>query len=98
MKKATLTDTQRNLIALVDEVQHGETILILDQGRPVARLESVAGEGEDAEALLTRLESQGLLRRASAVAPSEVLMTSPPRASEGASVLAALLSEHSGGR
>ena len=43
MKRATLTDTKNNLSALVDQVQHGETILILDRGRPVARLEP-AGE------------------------------------------------------
>jgi hypothetical protein len=32
MKKATLTETKNNLSALVDQVQHGETILILDRG------------------------------------------------------------------
>ncbi len=47
MKRATLTDTKNNLSALVDQVQHGETILILDRGRPVARLESVRGDGDD---------------------------------------------------
>jgi len=30
MKRATLTETKNNLSALVDQVQHGETILILD--------------------------------------------------------------------
>jgi len=39
MKRATLTETKNNLSALVDQVQHGETIVILDRGRPVARLE-----------------------------------------------------------
>jgi len=92
MKRATLTDTKNNLSALVDQVQHGETILILDRGRPVARLESVVGAGDDPEGRLARLERQGLLRRASAPLPREVLMAKPPRAG-GASVLEALLAD-----
>jgi prevent-host-death family protein len=95
MKRATLTDTKNNLSALVDQVQHGETILILDRGRPVARLESVLrdGDGDDPEGRLARLERQGLLRRASAPLPREILMARPPRPSEGASALDALLAE-----
>jgi prevent-host-death family protein len=98
MKRATLTDTKNNLSALVDQVQHGETILILDRGRPVARLESVVGEGNDPEGRLARLERQGLLRRASSPLPRETLMAKPPRPSEGASALAALLAERKEGR
>jgi antitoxin (DNA-binding transcriptional repressor) of toxin-antitoxin stability system len=33
MKRDSLTDTKKNLSALVDQVQHGEMILILDCGR-----------------------------------------------------------------
>jgi prevent-host-death family protein len=93
-----LTDTKNNLSALVDQVQHGETILILDRGRPVARLESVRGDGDDPEGRLARLERQGLLRRASAPLPNEILMARPPRACEGTSVLKALLAERKDGR
>jgi prevent-host-death family protein len=98
MKRATLTDTKNNLSALVDQVQHGETILILDRGRPVARLESVRGGDDDPEGRLARLERQGLLRRASVPFSSDVLMTTPPRPSEGASALDALLAERRDGR
>lgn len=98
MKTATLTETKNNLSALVDQVQHGETILILDRGRPVARLESVLGEGDDPEGKLARLERQGLLRRGSAPLPREILKAKPPRASEGPSILEALLAERRGGR
>jgi prevent-host-death family protein len=93
MKKATLTETKNNLSALVDQVRHGETILILDRGRPVARLESVLGEEDDPEGRLARLERQGVLRRASAPLPRDLLMTTPPRPSGGASALEALLAE-----
>ena len=98
MKKATLTETKNNLSALVDQVQHGETILILDRGRPVARLESVLGQEDDPEGRLARLERQGLLRRATAPLPREVLTERPPRPSEGASGLEALLAERRDGR
>lgn len=98
MKRATLTDTKNNLSALVDQVQHGETILILDRGRPVARLESVRGGEDDPEGRLARLERQGLLRRASAPSPREILMAAPPRPTAGASALEALLAERRDGR
>jgi prevent-host-death family protein len=98
MKRATLTDTKNNLSALVDQVQHGETILILDRGRPVARLESVVGIVDDPEGRLVRLERQGLLRRASEPLPREILMVKPPRPSEGASALETLLTERREGR
>lgn len=98
MKRATLTHTKNNLSALVDQVQHGETILILDRGRPVARLESVRGEGDDPEGQVARLERQGLLRRASDPLPREILMAAPPRLTEGASALTALLDERRNGR
>jgi antitoxin (DNA-binding transcriptional repressor) of toxin-antitoxin stability system len=83
---------------LVDQVQHGETILILDRGRPVARLASVVGEEEDPEGRLARLERQGVLRRASAPVSREILMATPPRPSQGASALEALLAERREGR
>jgi len=98
MKRATLTDTKNNLSALVDQVQHGETILILDRGRPVARLESVLREGDDPEGRLARLERQGVLRRASSPLPQEILMTAPPTPAQGASALGALLDERREGR
>lgn len=98
MKKATLTETKNNLSALVDQVQHGETILILDRGRPVARLEAVRGEGDDPEGRLARLERQGLLRRGSSPLPREVLMSEAPRPADGASALEALLDERQEGR
>lgn len=98
MKRATLTETKNNLSALVDQVQHGETILILDRGRPVARLESVLGEEEDPEGRLARLERQGLLRRGTASPAHEILSTEPLRPGNGTSLLEALLAERQEGR
>lgn len=64
----------------------------------MARLEPALGGEDDPEERLARLERQGLLRRGSAPLPRELLMTQPPRPSEGASVLEALLDERRDGR
>lgn len=49
----------------------------------------------DLEGRLARLERQGLLRRASAPLPREILMAKAPKPSRGASSLEALLAERS---
>jgi prevent-host-death family protein len=98
MKTASLTETKNNLSALIDQVQSGETILILDRGRAVARLESAVTAGADPEGRLSRLERQGLLERASTAPPVELLSGPPPAAQDGASALAVLLDERRQGR
>lgn len=72
-------------------MQQGETILILDRGRPVARLEPVIEE--DPEGRLARLERQGLLRRGSGPLPREIIMQKPPRPAAEASALETVLTE-----
>jgi prevent-host-death family protein len=99
MKTATLTETKNRLSALIDQVRHGETILILDRGRPVARLASViAEESPSAEGRVARLERQGILHRAKASRTPELFARERPRAHAGASVLEALLEERRSGR
>ncbi|MCB1037738.1 MAG: type II toxin-antitoxin system Phd/YefM family antitoxin [Acidobacteria bacterium] len=99
MKTATLTETKNQLSALIDQVRHGETILILDRGRPVARLSSVlADDATASEGRIERLERQGILRRAKDPKPMEVLSAAPPRAREGASIVDALIEERRSGR
>ena len=98
MKRATLTETKNNLSALVDQVRQGESILILDRGRPVARLESVLGGEADPEGRLARLERQGLIRRGRTRSLDALLQQPPPRPAAGASALRELLDERRGGR
>ncbi len=99
MRTATLTETKNRLSALIDQVRHGETILILDRGRPVARLMSVlAEESESAEGRVSRLERQGILRRAAAPKVAELFHCKRPRAKNGGSILEALLEERRAGR
>jgi prevent-host-death family protein len=97
MKRATITETKNNLSALIDKVRGGETILVLDRGRPVARIESVSSQTEgDSPGRLERLERQGALLRAKFSRPTEILEIRPPKAS--ASILEALLEERHLGR
>lgn len=98
MKKATLTETKNRLSALIDEVREGETILVTDRGRPVARIESAVGHEPDAAGRLERLERKGLVRRAAGGSDADLVKRRPPRAEKGASALAALLGEREAGR
>lgn len=99
MKKASITQTKNQLSALLDRVRHGETVLIMDRGRPVARLEPALQEGEGNEAgRLARLERAGILRRAISPARSRLLLEPPPKSKKGTSILQALLVEREQGR
>lgn len=99
MKKASITQTKNQLSALLDRVRHGETVLIMDRGRPVARLEPALQEGEGNDAgRLARLERAGILRLAISPARSRLLLEPPPKPKKGASILQALLAEREQGR
>jgi prevent-host-death family protein len=100
VRKATISETKNTLSALLDRVRHGETVLITDRGRPIARLEPVAaaeGAGAD-EGRLARLERAGLVRRASRGRWSEILRVDPPAPAPGGDILAALVAERRSGR
>ena len=90
-----MTEAKNKLSALLAKVRAGETILIVDRGVPVARLEPVGRQPGDAEGRIERLERQGLLRRGKGD-PRRILREPPPRF--GASVLETLLEERRTGR
>lgn len=100
MKTATITQTKNSLSALLDRVRHGETIVITDRSRPVARLEPVAAteRGGPDEGRLARLERAGLMRRGRGGPDEAILKTDPPCPRPGADVLGALLDERRSGR
>src|SRR5258708_22057385 len=98
MKTATLTETKNNLSALVDQVRNGETILILDRGRPVARLESALTDTSDPQGRLSRLERQGVLQRAAVAMAGRRGRRQPAPLKAGASGLDALLAERAENR
>ncbi len=99
MRRATITETKNQLSALIDRVRHGDTVLIMDRGMPVAQLASALSDPTgDPEGRLARLERSGVLRRATAPPPKALILTKPPRPKRGASALAALLEERRQGR
>ena len=95
MERVTISQLKNQLSAFLKKVRAGETVLILDRNRPVARLESVEHRGPIDDRLV-RLESEGLLRRASQPFPKKLLDESPPEVEKG--VLDALIEERRSSR
>lgn len=99
MKVASITEAKNTLSALLDRVRGGESVLIVDRGVPVARLEPVPIDAEgSAAARLARLERAGLVRRGTTPPPVDLIASPPPRPRNGASALEALLEERRTGR
>ena len=79
MKKASITEAKNNLSALIDRVKGGTSVLIVDRGRPVARLEPVGGHFAGDEAgRLERLVRAGIVRPARTVLPKTRAASEPP--------------------
>jgi prevent-host-death family protein len=99
MKRASITEAKNNLSALIDGLKGGSPVLIVDRGRPVARLEPVTtGLEAEHDGRLLRLIRDGIVRPRRA-APSRTLFSQPPpRAKAGASAVKALLEERREGR
>lgn len=99
MKKASITEAKNGLSALIDRVKGGSSVLIVDRGRPVARLEpilAVPRAGDDGR--LGRLVREGVVRPARAAVPKALLATPPPRPKDGASGVKVLLDDRRTGR
>jgi prevent-host-death family protein len=97
MKKASITEAKNNLSALIDSVKGGSPVLIVDRGRPVARLEAVSTRSDD-DGRLSRLIREGIVRPARRSPPKELFATKPPRLKRGASGVRTLLEERRDGR
>lgn len=97
MRTATITEAKNGLSSLIDRVRAGETVLITDRGRPVARLEPVATRG-DGEGRLLRLERAGSLRIGDGAPPIDMLRRPAPRLTAGASAVQNLIEERRLGR
>jgi prevent-host-death family protein len=97
MKKASITEAKNHLSALIDGLKKGSPVLIVDRGRPVARLEPVTrlGEGEQ-DGRLSRLIREGIVRPGRTTLSSlssSLFSDQPPRPKGDASAVAALLAE-----
>ena len=99
MKKASITEAKNNLSALIDGLKGGSPVLIVDRGRPVARLEPMTtGPRADDEGRLGRLVRDGIVRPARAAFPKALLASAPPRPKMGVSGVGALIADRRAGR
>ena len=97
MKTTTITEAKNGLSALIDRVRAGESIVILDRGTPVARLEPVAND-PDASGRIRRLERAGLVRARTGPPPLDLVRTPAPELAVGVSAVQAVLDERRTGR
>ena len=98
MRTASISEAKNKLSALLDQVKAGETIVILDRGVPVARLEPVTTRSDDDEGRLDRLERAGVIERRGGPLPAWLLDTPPVPLAEGVSAVTLLLEERRSGR
>jgi prevent-host-death family protein len=97
MKKASITETKNNLSALIDGLKGGSPVLIVDRGRPVARLEPIDEREEGGQdGRLARLVRDGVLRPRRRDPPAALFSAAPPRAK--ASAVESLINERREGR
>jgi antitoxin (DNA-binding transcriptional repressor) of toxin-antitoxin stability system len=99
MKRTSITEAKNSLSALIDGLKGGSSVLIMDRGRPVARLEPVTtGYGSDPEGRLARLVRDGTVRPGRTPVPKSLFADQPPRPKGGVSAVAALIEERREGR
>ena len=100
MKTVSISEAKNRLSALIDGLKGGSGVLIVDRGRPVARLEPVAnGDKADDEGRLARLIRNGIVRPGRhKPLPKSFFTDELPQLKGGASVLEALLEERREGR
>ena len=97
MKTATITQAKNGLSALLDHVRAGESVVITDRGRPVARLEPATSTASR-DGRLARLERAGMLRIGTSAPPVAAIRRPAPRLKDGASAVRAMLDERVDGR
>lgn len=93
MKKASIAEASNDLSKLIDGLASGTSVLIVDRGRPVARLEPVTAADAPDDGRLARLVRAGIVRAGWGKPARTVLASPPPQAKRGASALSALLEE-----
>ena len=99
MKIASITEAKNSLSALIDGLKTGSPVLIVDRGRPVARLEPVTGSaGDDPNGRVARLLREGVVRPRRYDPPRALFGGPPPRIHADASAVDALTSERREGR
>jgi prevent-host-death family protein len=91
MKTATISEAKNHLSELLARVKRGETVLILDRDKPVARIVPIETTDRTDDERLADLERRGIIRRAAK--PPRKTLPPPIDWPEGDSLLEALLSD-----
>lgn len=96
MKKAGIAELKNRLSYYLGFVRRGQSVLVYDRDRPIARIEPIRSPSAvEADDWTTELERVGILRGPAARLPKDWLDRRP--ATEG-DVVAALLDERRSGR
>jgi prevent-host-death family protein len=96
VKKVSISEAKNGLSALIDQVKGGKSIVILDRGRPVARLEPIANRDDDTR--IAQLVRDGIVRPPLKPFPRRLIAAPPPERSGSKTLLDALLEERRHGR
>lgn len=95
MVKANIAAAKNQLSRLIDQVKQGETVLIMDRNRPVARLEPLMKQNVN----IDDLHSQGILVASKKRLDTKKFLAMPKaKLSETASLRDAILEEREEGR
>ena len=97
MRYESISNAKNNLSSLIREVMQGNSIVITDRGRPVARLEPVSDLGE-IDARIRALVEDGLVALPRKEPDASVLDLPMPSVVAGPSAVDYLLEEREGGR
>jgi prevent-host-death family protein len=97
MRRASITEAKAKLSALLDLVRAGDTVVIVERGRPVAHLVP-AVEADDPEGRLARLERAGLITRPKRSPVDVEAFLANPRPDLGGGLVELLLEERREGR
>jgi prevent-host-death family protein len=98
MKIVGITDAKNRLSALIDGLKGGARVLIVDRGRPVARLEPATAGKDEQDGRIARLVREGILRPGKAQMPRALITAQPLRMKSGSSAVAILIGERRDGR
>jgi prevent-host-death family protein len=98
MRTASISEAKNRLSALIDVVKAGETVVILDRGVPVARLEPAPSAGDGDDGRIARLRRAGIVSSARRTPlPPDFFDQPLPKMREGYSAVEALLQEREEG-
>jgi len=98
MRTASISEAKNRLSALIDVVKAGETVVILDRGVPVARLEPASSAADDDDGRIARLRRAGIASSAPRTPlPPDFFDQPLPKMREDCSAVEAFLQEREEG-